>query len=272
VEGSLPATAQVVFVLGGPGSGKGTQCERIVAKYGYQHLSAGDLLRDEVASGSEAGKMCSEIMKEGKLVPMAVTIQLLKNAMVRSGKDKFLIDGFPRALDQAFEFEKGIMKPRAVLFFDCPMEVMEERLLNRGKTSGRADDNAETIKKRFVTFTEQSLPVTDHYAKEGKLHKISAVPAPDEVFGEVVKALDALETAGECSVSIGESLGRWAVSAGGTCSVLHQRAYSECSRDYFRGISYPGVIPLLVLAAQLCSRVGSCCPDLSGCLVSAAGG
>ncbi|KXZ42244.1 hypothetical protein GPECTOR_176g225 [Gonium pectorale] len=193
VNGSLPDDAQVVFVLGGPGSGKGTQCEQIKEEYEVVHLSAGDLLRAEVKSGSEIGQKCEALMKEGKLVPFAVTLNLLKKAMIESGGSFFLIDGFPRALDQGAQFESAIMPAKAVLFFDCPEEEMEKRLLKRGETSGRSDDNAETIRKRFRTFVEQSLPVKEHYLAQGKCHVISAVPPPKEVY-EVVKALlDSIE-------------------------------------------------------------------------------
>eukprot|EP00879_Flechtneria_rotunda_P010196 GHRR01010659.1.p1 GENE.GHRR01010659.1~~GHRR01010659.1.p1 ORF type:complete len:366 (+),score=147.50 GHRR01010659.1:558-1655(+) len=191
VPGDLPADSSIIFVLGGPGSGKGTQCEKIVAKYGYKHLSAGDLLREEVKSGSVVGKQCEQIMKEGKLVPMEVTIALIRNAMIKSGAKDFLIDGFPRAMDQAHAFEEMIQPCKLVLAFDCPEEVMEQRLLRRGETSGRTDDNAETIKKRFNIFVEQSMPVIAHYEQLGKCQLISAVPTPDEVFAVVAKALDA---------------------------------------------------------------------------------
>ncbi|GIL81962.1 hypothetical protein Vretimale_1515 [Volvox reticuliferus] len=192
VEGSLPEDAQIIFVLGGPGSGKGTQCAQILEEYDCVHLSAGDLLRAEVKSGSVVGKKCEELMREGKLVPFAVTLNLLKKAMIESGGKFFLIDGFPRALDQAEQFESSIMPCKAVLFFDCPEEEMEKRLLKRGETSGRSDDNAETIRKRFRTFLEQSLPVKDHYLGHGKCHIISAVPHPKEVFEVVKTVLDKL--------------------------------------------------------------------------------
>ena len=183
----------IVFVLGGPGSGKGTQCERIVRDYGYKHLSAGDLLREEVASCSSLGTELQAIMKEGKLVPMEVTIGLLRKAMDKSGASDFLIDGFPRALDQALEFEKQVGMCSKVLFFDCPKDVMRERLLARGKTSGRADDNEETIVKRFDTFVNQSMPVIDHYRSRGGnvVASISAVPPPDAVYEAVKEALGA---------------------------------------------------------------------------------
>eukprot|EP00198_Chlamydomonas_reinhardtii_P000707 XP_001690042.1 ODA5-associated flagellar adenylate kinase [Chlamydomonas reinhardtii] len=192
VPGSLPADAQIVFVLGGPGSGKGTQCDKIKADYECVHLSAGDLLRAEVKSGSEVGQKCEALMKEGKLVPVAVTLNLLKRDMIASGGKFFLIDGFPRALDQAEQFESSIMPCKTVLFFDCPEEEMEKRLLKRGETSGRSDDNADTIRKRFHTFLEQSLPVKDHYLTQGKCHVISAVAAPDDVYGKVKVALEGL--------------------------------------------------------------------------------
>ena len=204
VPGSLPADAQIVFVLGGPGSGKGTQCDKIKADYECVHLSAGDLLRAEVKSGSEVGQKCEALMKEGKLVPVAVTLNLLKRDMIASGGKFFLIDGFPRALDQAEQFESSIMPCKTVLFFDCPEEEMEKRLLKRGETSGRSDDNADTIRKRFRTFLDQSLPVKDHYLAQGKCHVISAVAAPDDVYGKVKVVLEGLHAPKKAAAAVSE--------------------------------------------------------------------
>jgi len=108
----------VIFVLGGPGSGKGTQCERIVENFGFTHLSAGDLLRAEIKSGSENGTMIENMIKEGKIVPSEVTVKLLQKAMQESENDKFLIDGFPRNEENraAFENVTGI-QPEFILFF-----------------------------------------------------------------------------------------------------------------------------------------------------------
>jgi adenylate kinase len=117
-----------------------------------------------------------------------VIIGLLRAAMVRSGASDFLIDGFPRALDQAEMFERTVKPAELVLAFDCPEEVMEARLLKRGETSGRSDDNAATIRKRFETFVSQSMPVISHYEQLGKCHRISAIPTPEEVF-EAVQAV-----------------------------------------------------------------------------------
>jgi UMP-CMP kinase len=161
-----PKNVTVLFVLGGPGAGKGTQCANLVRDYHFTHLSAGDLLRAEQdRPGSEFGDLIKDYIKDGKIVPMEVTVQLLENAIQdvvkdsEGGKGKFLIDGFPRKMDQALKFEETVCPSRFVLFFDCPEEEMQKRLLNRGKTSGRTDDNAESIKKRFKVFEETSMPV-----------------------------------------------------------------------------------------------------------------
>ncbi|KAI4733738.1 UMP-CMP kinase-like protein [Aureobasidium sp. EXF-12298] len=182
--------ATVIFVLGGPGAGKGTQCANIVRDYKFKHLSAGDLLREEQdRKGSEFGDLIKEYIRDGKIVPMEVTIQLLENAMQATIKNdhinKFLIDGFPRKMDQAIQFEKSVCKSVFTLFFECTEKVMEERLLNRGKTSGRADDNEESIRKRFRTFVETSMPVVDYFEKEGRVVKIQAIQTPDEVYEHV---------------------------------------------------------------------------------------
>jgi len=177
----------VVFVLGGPGSGKGTQCANIVEHFGYTHLSAGDLLRAEIKSGSENGTMIQNMIKEGKIVPSEVTIKLLQRAMQENGNDKFLIDGFPRNEENRAAFEEVTkIEPAFVLFFDCPEEEMERRLLSRNQ--GREDDNIETIRKRFKVFLESSLPVIEHYTAREKVRKIDAGRPVEEVF-ESVKAL-----------------------------------------------------------------------------------
>ncbi|KAI0417429.1 uridylate kinase [Xylaria grammica] len=179
----------VLFVLGGPGAGKGTQCERLVAAYGFTHLSAGDLLRAEQnRAGSQYGELIKDYIKNGEIVPMEVTIVLLENAMrdAMAGnpalKGKFLIDGFPRKFDQAVKFEEAVCPAKFVLFYDCPEEEMERRLLERGKTSGRSDDNADSIRKRFRTFIETSMPVVDYYEKQDRVARVRANVPPDEVY------------------------------------------------------------------------------------------
>ncbi|GKU92251.1 hypothetical protein SLEP1_g6000 [Rubroshorea leprosula] len=174
----------VVFVLGGPGSGKGTQCANIVQHFGYTHLSAGDLLRAEISSGSENGTMIQNMIKEGKIVPSEVTIKLLQKAMQESGNDKFLIDGFPRNEENRAAFEAVTkIEPAFVLFFNCPEEEMERRLLNRNQ--GREDDNIETIRKRFKVFLESSLPVIEYYKAKEKVREIDAAKPVEDVFEDV---------------------------------------------------------------------------------------
>ncbi|EGZ76276.1 UMP-CMP kinase [Neurospora tetrasperma FGSC 2509] len=192
-----PSDVTVIFVLGGPGAGKGTQCARLVRDYGFTHLSAGDLLRAEQdRPGSQYGQLIRDCIKNGAIVPMEVTVALLENAMrdtltssKTGGKGRFLIDGFPRKMDQAFKFEEVVCPAKMVLFYDCPEQEMEKRLLERGKTSGREDDNAESIRKRFRTFVETSMPVVDHYEREGKVVKVDSTPGPDKVYEETRKQL-----------------------------------------------------------------------------------
>lgn len=188
---------QVLFVLGGPGAGKGTQCANLVRDYKFTHLSAGDLLRAEQdRPNSQFGQLIKDYIKDGKIVPMEVTVQLLENAMTDAmgkatdKKGKFLIDGFPRKMDQAVKFEESVCEAKYVLFFDCPEEEMQKRLLKRGETSGRADDNLESIKKRFKTFVDTSMPVVDYYEKEGKVIKVLATKGPEEVYKEVKKQVE----------------------------------------------------------------------------------
>ncbi|XP_020147380.1 UMP-CMP kinase 4 isoform X1 [Aegilops tauschii subsp. strangulata] len=174
----------VVFVLGGPGSGKGTQCSNIVEHFGFTHLSAGELLRSEIKSGSENGTMIDSIIKEGKIVPSEITVKLLQEAMIKSENDKFLIDGFPRNQENRLSFENVIkISPEFVLFFDCSEEELVRRLL--GRNQGRADDNIETIRKRFRVFEESSLPVVQYYDSKGKVKKINAAKPIPEVFEDV---------------------------------------------------------------------------------------
>ncbi|KAI1613646.1 cytidylate kinase [Exophiala viscosa] len=184
----------ILFVLGGPGSGKGTQCANLVRDYGFIHLSAGDLLREEQNNKeSKYGQLIADYIKDGKIVPMEITVKLLEGA-IRSklnsdGTGKFLVDGFPRKMDQAIFFEETVCPSKSTIFLQCSEEVMRERLLNRGKTSGRSDDNEESIVKRFQTFVNTSMPVVDHFEEEGRVIKVSAEDSVNEVYENLAKAL-----------------------------------------------------------------------------------
>jgi len=199
-----PQKVNVIFVLGGPGAGKGTQCELLVKEFDFCHLSAGDLLRAEQnRKESTYGDLIRTCIREGTVVPMEVTIKLLGNAMRsamqenrsgqgwQNGKGRFLIDGFPRKMDQALEFDKTVCPSTMVLFFSTTEDVMLERLLNRGKTSGREDDNVESIKKRFKTYEADTMPVIDHYANLHKVAEVDSSGTIEQVYHLASKAIRA---------------------------------------------------------------------------------
>jgi len=171
----------VVFVVGGPGSGKGVQCEKIKAAYPLRHVSVGDLMRAEAGKGSKLGRQISKAMKKGELLSLEVTNKMLRNHMEEEGPGWYLVDGFPRTLEQLEQFEKDVTPCTFALFFNTSEATMEQRLLGRG----RGDDNADTIKARFQTFKKQSMPAIESLREMGKLREISADGTPDAVFAAV---------------------------------------------------------------------------------------
>jgi UMP-CMP kinase len=181
---------QVVFVLGGPGSGKGTNCAKIVEDFGYLHLSAGDLLRAERAKDTPLANMINTYIQEGKIVSAEITVRLLREAMEQSATKKFLIDGFPRDIDNLTCWE-STMKDEAevlfLLFLDCPQEVMTARLLERGKTSGRVDDNIDSIIKRFQTYEQSTRPIIEHFRSINKIRQVDSNRDQDDVYADVSK-------------------------------------------------------------------------------------
>ncbi|XP_020388400.1 UMP-CMP kinase [Rhincodon typus] len=199
IRNLLMMKPKVVFVLGGPGAGKGTQCVKIVKKYGYTHLSAGDLLRAERSKeATQYGELIDSYIKEGKIVPVEITINLIKKAMDEAmaqdvTKNKFLIDGFPRNTDNLDGWNKQMdnnADVKFVLFFDCSNEVCIERCLERGKDSGRTDDNVQSLQKRIQTYMQSTKPIIELYEKEGKVKRVDGAKSVDEVFVEVQKIFD----------------------------------------------------------------------------------
>eukprot|EP00979_Chaetoceros_neogracilis_P002441 scaffold424_cov127-Chaetoceros_neogracile.AAC.9 len=185
---------QVVFILGGPGAGKGTQCEMLSEKLGWAHLSAGDLLRAERKSGSDLAEIINAKISAGQIVPSSITVTLLKNAMENiysesgSNQTKFLIDGFPRSAENCSVWEEKMATSsnlEFVLFLDLSEDIMTGRLLERAKTSGRNDDNLEIIRKRFKTFRDESMPIVDMYEKKGLVKTIVADRSVEDVYEEV---------------------------------------------------------------------------------------
>lgn len=165
----------VVFVLGGPGAGKGTMCELAEGQLGWTHLSTGDLLRAERETGGPTAAIIEEFVAAGKLVPNEITVTLLKSAMEKvtrtTGKKNFLLDGFPRSLDnldawyEIFGREAELPK---MLYFECPYPVLEQRILSRAWFTGRSDDNVESLKLRFDTFKAETLPTVEFFKSQGR--------------------------------------------------------------------------------------------------------
>ncbi len=182
----------VFFVLGGPGSGKGTQSLKLAKEHGFVHLSAGDLLREEKNSGSETASMINTYIKEGKIVPGEVTVGLMKKAIEKNGWDqkKYLIDGFPRNKENLDIWQRILgeeINVPFILFLEANEDAMIERILERAKTSGRDDDNMESLKKRFGVFNNETIPVVEYFDKLGKVRRVQAIGTIDSVFEEVKK-------------------------------------------------------------------------------------
>jgi UMP-CMP kinase len=188
----------VVFVLGGPGSGKGTMCSLAKAQLGWVHLSTGDLLRAERAAGGETAAAIERYITAGELVPNAITVTLLKaamdTAMRETGKTNFLLDGFPRSLDN-MEGWYAIFGREAelpmMLHFECPYAVLEARILGRAKYSGRSDDNIESMKLRFDTFKAKTLPTLELFQGKGKVVEVDASQSREDVYALVKQSLAA---------------------------------------------------------------------------------
>lgn len=187
----------VLFVLGGPGVGKGTQCAKIVESFSaWAHISAGDCLRAERNNPeSKDGEIINTNIKEGKIVPVAITVKLLQKAMAAAeGKTCFLIDGYPRNLDNVTGWEENVgdqAKVAGVLFYTATEDELEKRLLGRGQ--GRDDDNIEAIKKRFVTYTNDTMPIVEMYKGKGQLISIDGMASVDDVWASTKKAIEKVE-------------------------------------------------------------------------------
>lgn len=188
---------KTVWIIGGPGCGKGTQCEKIIDKYGFFHISSGDLLREEVASGSPRGASLQELMSKGLFVPTDIVLDLIRERMEKAKKENatktgFLIDGYPRELEQGLLFEKNVCPVDLIIFFDVSNETLKARLLGRAATAAvqRADDNEETIKKRIEIFNVKNNEIVEHY--KDKVVRINAEGTVDSVFAEASRALDGL--------------------------------------------------------------------------------
>ena len=185
--GDALSKACVVFVIGGPGSGKGTQCAKIKTEFNYNHLSTGDILRTVVKEQKAPGwQQLDSDMKEGKLIDSETLMKFIKFSIQGSTNKKILLDGFPRNKENLDCWNKNmgdVADVKGVLYFEVSDEEMKKRLL--GRNEGRADDNEETIAKRLATFNNDTKPIIEFYEKQGNLIKIDASRTVDEIFDNV---------------------------------------------------------------------------------------
>jgi adenylate kinase len=188
-----------IVIFGAPGSGKGTQSDLIIKEFGLEHISTGDVLRAEIKNETELGKTAKSYMDNGKLVPDSLIIDILASVLDSKGKNinGVIFDGFPRTIAQA-EALNSMLAERgtgvsAVIGLEVPDEELIKRIIARGKTSGRSDDNEETAKKRLDTYYSQTLPLKDFYIQEGKYAKIEGVGSIETIFGDIKKAIEAVK-------------------------------------------------------------------------------
>ena len=186
-----------IVIFGAPGSGKGTQSERIVEKYGINHISTGDVLRAEIKNGTELGKTAKGYIDQGQLIPDELMIDIL-GSVFDSFKDSkgVIFDGFPRTIAQAEALKKMLAERGQDVSVMVDLEVPEDelmvRLIKRGKDSGRADDNEETIKKRLHVYHSQTAPLIDWYKNEKKYQHINGLGTMDGIFADICEAVDKL--------------------------------------------------------------------------------
>ena len=186
-----------IVIFGAPGSGKGTQSERIVEKYGINHISTGDVLRAEIKNGTELGKTAKGYIDQGQLIPDELMIDI-PASVFDSFKDSkgVIFDGFPRTIAQAEALKKMLAKRgkdvSVMLDLEVPEDELMVRLIKRGKDSGRADDNEETIKKRLHVYHSQTSPLIDWYKNEKKYQHINGLGTMDGIFADICEAVDKL--------------------------------------------------------------------------------
>ena len=172
-----------IVIFGAPGSGKGTQSDKLIEKYGLNHISTGDVLRAEIKNGTELGKTAQQYIDNGQLIPDDLMVSILASVYDSFGRGHkgVIFDGFPRTIPQAEALE-----------LDVPEEELMKRLILRGQQSGRADDNEETIKKRLVVYHSQTQPLIEWYKQEGIHHHINGLGELDRIFSDICAVVDSL--------------------------------------------------------------------------------
>ena len=185
-----------LVIFGAPGSGKGTQSERLIDEYGLHHISTGEHLRRHIAEGTEIGKIAKEYISQGHLIPDDLMIKVLEDVLDSNPEQTakgVIFDGFPRTIEQAKSLNDMLAKRGTKVHAVIGLEVNEDdlitRMLQRGKESGRADDNIDTIRERLNVYHNQTSPLRDFYITEGKYHAIDGNSTVDAVFDDIKKSL-----------------------------------------------------------------------------------
>ena len=185
-----------IILFGAPGAGKGTQSRELVKKYNLAYISTGDILRKEMAEGTELGVQAKDIINRGELVSDELIIEIIEHAIEQAKGKGILFDGFPRTVKQAESLEKLLKHNNrelsAVLSLDVPREELIGRMLKRAAIEGRADDNEEVIQNRFKEYEAKTRPVADFYQKEGTFHPVVGMGTVEEVFERLSKEIDKL--------------------------------------------------------------------------------
>lgn len=187
-----------IVIFGAPGSGKGTQSEKMIEKYGLGHISTGDVLRDQIKRGTELGKTAKGYIDNGQLIPDDLMVSILADVYDSFGKEHkgVIFDGFPRTIPQAQALRDMLAKRghkvAAMIELDVPEDELMKRLIKRGQESGRSDDNEETIKKRLTVYHNQTSPLIEWYEKEGIHHHINGLGELDRIFGDICAVIDDL--------------------------------------------------------------------------------
>lgn len=185
-----------VVLFGAPGSGKGTQSAKLIDEFGLYHISTGEVLRDHIRRGTELGRIADSYISKGQLIPDDLMIRILDDVLEKEAADKkgVVFDGFPRTIPQAEALKELLLKRgtdlHAVVGLEVPEEELVERMLNRGKETGRADDNIATIKNRLQVYHNQTHPLREYYTNEGKYLGINGSGSVDEIYNNIANGIE----------------------------------------------------------------------------------
>ena len=184
-----------VVIFGAPGSGKGTQSEKLIEKYGLHHISTGEVLRDHIARKTPIGQIAKTYINQGQLIPDSLMIRILEEIIDNEPKAKegVILDGFPHTIPQAEALNRFMARRgdeiHHVIGLEVPEEELVDRMIKRGQQTGRADDNLETIKNRLQVYHESTTPLRDFYISEGKYRQINGHGSVDEIFESIAEAI-----------------------------------------------------------------------------------